>query len=207
VTAGSAATVDTFARLAADVAGRAPRLGHTRLVAVDGPSGAGKTTFAARLAAAMPAGVTVAVVPTDAFLDGWAPPMSVWPRLRAEVLDAVAAGRQGAYRSYDWNRRRRGAEVTVVPVPAVLILEGVTSGRAEIRPSLVSFVFVTADRAARIARAVYRDGTDTAEPLRAWHKAEDSYFVTERAAEHADLVVDGTSDLRHDPDKEFVRLR
>jgi uridine kinase len=198
---------DTYTRLAADIAGRAPGLGQTRLVAVDGPSGAGKTTFAARLAGAMPAGVTVEVVPTDAFLDGWAPPLSVWPRLRADVLEAIAAGRSAAYRSYDWNLGRRGAEVTAVPVPQVLILEGVTAARAEIRPRLTSSVFVTGDPAARFARAVYRDGTDTAAPLRAWHMAEDAHFMAERTADHAEVVVDGTSDLRHDPVKEFVRLR
>lgn len=200
-------TIDTYARLAAEVAGRAARLGRTRLVAVDGPSGAGKTSFAARLAAAMPAGVTVEVVPTDAFLDGWAPPLSVWPRLRAEVLEPVAAGRAAAYRSYDWKLGRRGAAVTAVPVPQVLILEGVTAARAEIRPSLTSSVFVTGDPRTRFARAVYRDGTDTAVPLRAWHMAEEAHFMADRTADHAEVVVDGTSDLRHDPVKEFVRLR
>src|SRR5690348_6299569 len=137
--------LDTYARLATDIAGRAPRLGATRLVAVDGPSGSGKTTFAARLAGAMPAGVTVAVVPTDAFLDGWGPPLSVWPRLRADVLEPIAAGRAAAYRTYDWQLGQRGDAVTEVPVPRVLILEGVTSARAEIRPVLVSSVFVTGD--------------------------------------------------------------
>ena len=199
--------IDTYARLAAEIAEGPAGLERTRLVAVDGPSGAGKSTFAARLAAAMPAGVTVAVVPTDDFPDGWAPPLSVWPRLRAEVLEPIAAGRAAAYRSYDWKLGRRGAEVTAVPVPQVLILEGVTAARAEIRPSLTASVFVTGDPDVRFARAVYRDGTDTAAPLRAWHMAEQAHFMADRTAQHADVVVDGTSDLRHDPVKDFVRLR
>jgi len=200
-------TIETYARLAAEVAGRAPRLGETRLVAVDGPSGTGKTSFAAGLAGAMPAGVTVAVVPTDAFLDGWGPPLSVWSRLRTDVLEPIAAGRAAAYRTYDWTLGRRGDAETAVPVPQVLILEGVTSARAEIRPLLALSVFVTGDPAVRFARAVYRDGTDTAAPLRAWHMAEEAHFMADRTAEHAEVVVDGTSDLRHDPVKEFVRLR
>ena len=40
----------TFAGLAAYVLGLPARLGDVRLVAVDGPSGAGKTRFALRLA-------------------------------------------------------------------------------------------------------------------------------------------------------------
>jgi uridine kinase len=47
--------VESFADLADLVRSRPPRLGPVRLVAVDGPSGAGKTRFAARLAAALEA--------------------------------------------------------------------------------------------------------------------------------------------------------
>ena len=92
-------------------------------------------------------------------------------------------------------------------MPRILILEGVTAAQAEIRPSLSSSIFVTGDPEARFARAVYRDGTDTAAPLRAWHMAEEAHFMADRTADHAEVVVDGTSDLRHDPVKEFVRLR
>jgi hypothetical protein len=113
--------IDTFAASARDVLGRRPRLGAVRLVAIDGPSGAGKTTFATRLARALP--VDTAVVPTDAFLDGWAEPLSVWPALRSGVLDPIAVGRPGAYHAYDWTLRRFGAEATPVAVPIVLILE------------------------------------------------------------------------------------
>src|SRR6266511_4903551 len=42
--------VETFAHLASRVMTTVPRLGRVRLVAVDGPSGAGKTWFADRLA-------------------------------------------------------------------------------------------------------------------------------------------------------------
>lgn len=45
--------VERYADLARRILDRPPRLGSTRLVAVDGPSGAGKTVFAGRLAAAV----------------------------------------------------------------------------------------------------------------------------------------------------------
>lgn len=45
--------VERYADLARRILDRPPRLGRTRLVAVDGPSGAGKTVFANRLAAAV----------------------------------------------------------------------------------------------------------------------------------------------------------
>ncbi len=196
--------VETFSALARDVMCRPPRLGTVRVVAVDGPSGAGKTTFAGRLARAFQD--DTAIVPTDAFLDGWAEPQSVWPALRSDVLDPLAAGRPGAYHAYDWTLRRFGAEVVPVAVPAILILEGVTSASAAVRAELSLAVFVTGDAAERTARTLARDGAEIEAALRNWQAAETMYFEAERTADVADVVVDGTTDLRHDPEKEYVCL-
>jgi uridine kinase len=201
------ARVETFAALAGRLLSLPARLGTARLVAIDGPSGSGKTTFAGRFARAMLAGTTVEVVPTDAFLDGWAAPLSVWPLLRANVLDPIADGRPGTYRSYDWAAGRFADDVTPVAVPDVLILEGVTSAAAAVRAELSLAVFVTGDAAVRSARSLSRDGAEIAADLREWQTAETMYFDTERTAAEVDVVVDGTTDLRHDPEKEYVRLR
>jgi uridine kinase len=229
VTDPAVPVIETFAALAHVVMGRRPRLGTVRLVAVDGPSGAGKTTFAGRLAralqgasrlryasaeqgasrlryaAAVPA--DTAVVPTDAFLDGWAEPLSVWPALRSDVLDPLAAGRPGAYQAYDWTLRRFGGQAIPVAVPTVLILEGVTSACAAVRAQLSLAVFVTGDAAVRTERTLARDGANIEAALRNWQAAETMYFQAERTADMADVVVDGTTDLRHDPEKEYVCLR
>jgi len=205
VTDPAVPNIETFAALARVVMRRQPRLGTVRLVAVDGPSGAGKTTFARRLARALH--VDTAVVPTDAFLDGWAEPLSVWPALRSDVLDPLAAGRPGAYHAYDWTSRRFGSEVIRVAVPAVLILEGVTSACAAVRAQLSLAVFVTGDAAVRTERTLARDGANIEAALRNWQAAETMYFQAERTADVADVVVDGTTDLRHDPEKEYVCLR
>jgi uridine kinase len=199
------AVVDTFAALSREVLARQPRLGSVRLVAIDGPSGAGKSTFAARLARAL--SVDSAIVPTDAFLDGWAEPRSIWPALRSQVLDPLAAGRPGAYRSYNWTLQRLGDEAISVAVPTVLIVEGVTSACVDVRAALSLAVFVTGDGAVRTARALARDGVDIGPALRNWQSAETMYFQAERTADMADVVVDGTTDLRHDPEKEYVCLR
>lgn len=196
--------VDTFSALGRAVLARPARLGTVRLVAVDGPSGAGKTTFAGRLARALQG--ASAIVPTDAFLDGWAEPMSVWPALRSDVLDPLAAGRPGAYHAYDWTSRRFGAVAIPVVVPTVLILEGVTSACAAVRAELSLAVFVTGDAAVRTGRTLARDGANIEAALRNWQAAETMYFEAERTADVADVVVDGTTDLRHDPEKEYVCL-
>ena len=66
--------MQTFRSLAGSILARP---GGVRLVAVDGYGGAGKSTFAARLAAALGG---AAVVHTDDFATG-APGVEWWPRL------------------------------------------------------------------------------------------------------------------------------
>ena len=64
--------VGRFSELAGEVWAGAARLGPVRLVAVDGPAGSGKTTFAGRLVKALQAGgATVAEIHTDDLLEGW----------------------------------------------------------------------------------------------------------------------------------------
>ena len=198
--------IETYADLAATILDRPARLGGVRLVAVDGPSGAGKTTFAGRLAVAVQVHRTVAVVNTDAFLDGWAEPLSVWQALRADVLDPLIEGRPGAYRRYDWTTRRFGDERVRVAVPDVLILEGVTSGRRAVDAELSVMVFMTGDPTVLFRRVVARDGAEIAPALRDWQAAETMYFHADRPRDRADIVVDGSTDVGHDPEKEYVRL-
>src|SRR6478735_90882 len=75
------------------------RLGPVRLVAVDGPAGSGKTTFAERLAGELGA----PVVHLDDLLEGWTDLRSMWPRLEKWVLAPLRRGDDAAYRTYDWH--------------------------------------------------------------------------------------------------------
>src|SRR4029079_19771826 len=78
--------------------------GGVQLVAVDGYGGAGKSTFAARLAAALGG---AAVVNTAAFATG-EPGVEWWPRLEREVIAPLSAGEAARYRRWDWQAKRRG---------------------------------------------------------------------------------------------------
>ena len=98
--------------------------GGVRLVAVDGYGGAGKSTFATRLAAALGG---AAVVHTDDFATG-EPGVEWWPRLEREVIVPLSAGEAARYRRWDWEAKRLAGWHTVEPMPAVVI-EGVSSAR------------------------------------------------------------------------------
>jgi hypothetical protein len=199
-------TIERYDDLARTVLATRPGLGPVRLICVDGPAGSGKTTFARRLAAALrSAGATVAEIHTDDLLEGWTDMLSFWPRLSEWILEPLARGEPARYRRYDWVGGRFEDEWQDLPVPDVLIVEGVTSARAAIRPRLSLGVFVTADADARLARGIERDGEALREEWERWMVGERRHFAEDGTAAGVDLVVDGAPTLAHDPEREFVR--
>jgi uridine kinase len=170
-----------------------PRLGGVRLLAVDGPSGAGKTTVATALVPLLTAeGAEVAVVPTDHFAT-WSDPVSWWPRLVDGVLAPFRNGRAGRYRRTEWvhGEPRPGAHVDV-PVPDVLLLEGVSSGRRSVRDLVTLLVWVDLpDQAGRLARAVARDGESSRARLSAWQRFERGWFTVDGTRSAANAILSG----------------
>jgi hypothetical protein len=219
--------VQDFARLVARIAATPARLGPVRLVAVDGASGAGKTDFSARLAAALGG---APVVHTDDLLDGWDDQLTFWTRLQAQVLDPLRRGRPARYLRYRWDLGRFGGPPARIEPAAVVLLEGVSAARAAIRPQLSLAVFLTAPSDLRLRRALARDASSTSrnrpssaagggplgeEPddvvalrayLERWRRVEERHFAADATAAHADLIVDGAPRLSHDPDSQYVRL-
>ena len=199
--------VGTFVELAKEVLDRPARLGSVRLVVVDGPSGAGKTTIAERLAAALLAeGVEVAVVHSDDLVNGWDDQFGFRQRLRRLVLAPLREGRPAGYQAYDWDRGAFGARRSL-PVPDVLVVEGSTATEAVPRGELSLSIFVDAPAPARLARALARDGAGIEAPLRRWMAAEQERFAARRPAEWVDHLIDGGGEggapSRED---EYVRL-
>ena len=192
----------TYADLAAYILSRPPRLGPVRLVGIDGASGAGKTAFALRLAKQLDA----PVVHTDDLLKGWDDQFTFWARLERQVLGRLLRGDTATYRRYQWHTGAFGGPPVTVPPAAVVLLEGFSSTRREIRPRLSFAVFVAAPPHLRWRRALARDGDDSVAfraYLERWRAAEDRHFAEEETATRADLVVDGAAATGDD---RFARL-
>jgi hypothetical protein len=174
-------TDEVLTAVVASLLAAPPRLGAVRLLAVDGPSGSGKSTVAAAVVSELrERGVRTALVSTDDFAT-WDEPVSWWPRLERGVLGPLAAGEQGRYRRMDWSggRPRLGGWVEV-PVPEVLVLEGVSAGRNTVRSRLSLLHRVElADPAARLERAVARDGEAARAELARWQDFERGWFAVD----------------------------
>jgi len=174
--------------LAAIRRSEAPEGMRCRVVAVDGPGGAGKSSLSEWLAAELGA----PVVHTDDFAS-WDNPIEWWPTLLEKVLRPLAAGHPARYLPNSWGGPARD-QVTVEPQDFV-ILEGVTASRAAFRPYLAYRIWIETPRQLRLKRGIERDGE---EMRRQWLKCmeeEDRYVEQERPEEHADLVLPGDKEL------------
>ena len=190
-------------RVAADLAGRVlaapPTMAGGRLVAVDGPAGAGKTTLAAALRrhlrdALRPTGGRVVLIHMDSVYDGWDGLEAGMRTVDTDVVAPLLDGRPGSYRRYDWLAGRFAEPRTVEPCE-VLLVEGVGSAGHDgsaLASASTLLVWVEAPDVVRLDRAIARDGEETRDPLAGWRAQEDRVLARERVRARADVVVDGT---------------
>ncbi|WP_290055784.1 uridine kinase [Amycolatopsis solani] len=151
------------------------------MLAIDGPSGAGKSTLAALVVEGLRArGYRTELVSTDAFAT-WDDPVSWWPRLVDGVLRPLSEGVAGAYRRMDWSTGvPRPGELVRVVVPHVLVLEGVSSGRASARTLLSHLCWLSGgSESARLDRTVLRDGVAARAELGRWQRFERGWFAVD----------------------------
>jgi len=132
---------------------RPPRAGTTRVLAIDGRSGAGKTSLAAALAGQLGA----PVLSLEGLYGGWDGLERGIDLLVTDVLVPLAAGWAADVPKYDWVAGE-WAEPVVLEPPEVLIVEGVGAGarRAAAFESLLVWLEVPA--LTRKKRALDRDG-------------------------------------------------
>lgn len=163
---------------------RQPACGSTTVVAVDGPSGSGKTSLADQLAEVAGA----AVFHLEDIYPGWHGLAATPPMVAHGVLDAIAVDEIGVASRWDWVNDRPGPPLYVPPAP-LLIVDGVGSGAAVIRPFLSLLIWVEAPVAVRKERALARDGGVYAPFWDTWAAQEAEHFRTEETRRHADVVV------------------
>ncbi|KAA1400038.1 4-amino-4-deoxy-L-arabinose transferase [Aeromicrobium ginsengisoli] len=162
---------------------RQPACGTTTVVAVDGPSGSGKTSLVGGLADA----ASARVLHLEDLYPGWHG-LDATPPIVHGILGAIAVGNVGAAARWDWVDDRPGPLLHVPPAP-LLILDGVGSGAAMLRPFLSLLIWVEAPADVRKERALARDGGVYAPYWDVWAAQEAAHFAAEETRRHADVVV------------------
>lgn len=159
--------------------------GFSRVVAIDGRSGTGKTTLAGELSPALGG---APVVHMDDLYPGWDGLDAAVPRLVEWVLKPLSAGRSGRYRRWDWAREAY-AGWHDVPPSDVVVVEGVGSGARACEPFLTAVVCLEAPHTVRHARGMARDGGSYAPYWDRWAAQEDRHFAVEGTADRADVLL------------------
>jgi len=166
-----------------------PRCDATKVVAIDGPSGAGKTDFAATLAERLP---SAHVLHMDDLYPGWDGLEEAVAGLHDQVLAPLARGERAAYRRWDWEHDRY-AEWQSLPATNLLLVEGVGSGAGPSAQLESVLIWIEADRDVRFHRGIARDGDPYLPHWQHWAAHEEALFAGDGTRDRADLIVNTTA--------------
>lgn len=186
---------------------------QARTVGVDGVDGAGKTTFASRLARALEdRGTSVVSVSTDSFHHpravryrrGKDSPEGYWldshdyATLRSDVLEPLAPGGRGRYRTASLDLATDevldGGWMTARP-DTVLLVEGVFLHRDELVDYWDCSIFLDVPFEVTARRMAERDGSsnDPEHPSMRRYVEGQRFYLRECAPrDRADMVIDNT---------------
>jgi hypothetical protein len=170
------------------------------IVAVDGRSGAGKTSLVDRLLAQVP---DSDVVHTDdvawhlSFFD-WA------DELRNGVLEPLLRGEAVHYRPPGWVARERPGAIALPAGRSVVWVEGSGSSRQALTDLIDASIWVQCDNLEARRRLRARDGQEEEELHREWEEQEIPFLLQDRPWERATAIVAGRPLLEHDPNTQVV---
>ncbi|QHT61492.1 hypothetical protein GXP70_16995 [Paenibacillus lycopersici] len=176
------------------------------IAAIDGGSGAGKTTLA-HLAAEQLAEwrIPAAVVHIDDFFDASVPDAEWdrctdeqkcrrcmdWRRLRREALEPLLAGHGANYRPFSFETDDRLAAHTVtVQSAAVILLDGIYGTLPELLDLIGLSILIEVPPATRYRRHNERENSEDTEWHARWDSAETYYFTRLRPPSSFDVVIE-----------------
>ncbi|GAA0512956.1 hypothetical protein Ade02nite_96770 [Paractinoplanes deccanensis] len=173
--------------------------GGPRVIAVDGRGGSGKTTFADRLAKAVPG---AEVVHTDDV--AWWHSRFGWADLMVDgILAPLRAGEDVHYTPPGWLAHGRTGEIFVPAAAPAVIVEGCGASRRELARFLDVAVWVQSPfddaRTRGLTRDLAEKGIALSDAEREWDEwmaEEVPFFLADQPWLRADLIVSGAGDFR-----------
>jgi len=172
-----------------------PKFPNVRIIAIDGPVGAGKSTLAKRIKSNLQeqSGLKTAIVHMDDLYEGWENALTdqLTKTLINQILIPVSLAKNFGYRKYNWFSGSFG-DIFEEDSPDILILEGVGSGQKATRRYLDQLIWIDIDAETGLQRVLQRDGDYLENEMRVWQMRESSHFSKENTRDSATIRINGS---------------
>jgi uridine kinase len=159
------------------------------IIAIDGPAGAGKTTLAEHLSAALSLKYKCATIHMDDLYHGWDTPFD---HHFTDALIAATSSHTSSKRyslaHFDWGKSEYGLAIDM-PQAELLILEGVGASHSLIRPFLTVSIWIDIEPSQGLQRVLLRDGETIASQMQNWLREQDELFEEHQSMKAADFVL------------------
>lgn len=159
------------------------------LYAIDGPAGAGKTTYAAQLEAELSVNATVKTIHMDDLYNGWDNALS---NALSEILDRIStahlAGRECVIKKFNWSTMQFDSEEIITPTD-FLIIEGVGAAQQIVRESGAITYWLDIEAEIGLQRVLARDGAHIEVQMRQWQIDQDKHFARDETRENCEFKL------------------
>ncbi len=166
--------------------------GRSKIIAIDGPAGSGKTTLSYQLEISAPE--RIQTIHMDSLYNGWDDALT--PTLERTLLHHIftplSLGKSIEFRAYDWFLNKPG-DVITIPTPEILILEGVGAAQAVVRKYASVLIWIDVAPEIGLARVLQRDGHAIEKQMRIWQSQEANFFAKDQTRERVHLRIDGNA--------------
>lgn len=172
--------------------------GATKVIAIDGLAGAGKTSLAKALKkklSEIEVDIRVEIIAMDDLYNGWEDALTptLTRTLLNQILTPISVKQISVeYRTYNWFTSEQGV-VKVLPPADIVILEGVGSGQIQVRKFLSHLIWIDIAPEIGLARVLRRDGDYIESQMRQWQSQEYEFFVKEKTRDSATIRLDGNA--------------
>jgi uridine kinase len=159
------------------------------LLAIDGPAGAGKTTFAAKLQAELSVNGTVRVIHMDDLYNGWDNALS---NPLSEILDRIStahiAGREFVIKIFNWHTMTFDRQELITPTD-YLIIEGVGAAQQIVRETGATTYWLDIEPEIGLQRVLDRDGAHIEVQMRQWQVDQEKHFARDETRENCEFKL------------------
>jgi uridine kinase len=171
------------------VSSRTAKCGKTKVITIDGPAGAGKTTLAKSIADQYQGAL---VIHMDDLYRGW--DSTLGPLLTNQLTRILTGVEDGSleFQKFDWSSNTLLSPECHAS-PEYLFLEGVGSGQREITKWVALALWIEVPTELGLARVIARDGEQVAQPMSEFMEQQKNYFAQDGTRERADYRLSGLS--------------